>query len=167
MRRRGRPDRSARKSSAVAELHDDDFKLHQVPETAIEVDGKALDCVLACLGISEDRVRRLFAAEEHDRGAVVARPLRCDLGPVDALAPIDFGGANDASRTPLALKFDERVVRAIWIELDLNHCRLTVAIRDHHDALGVPGERCDLRANTEVIVHAADTFGALPSVAAA
>ena len=155
--RAGRP----RGLPLVAQLDDDDFELREVPEAAIEIDGEALDVVLASLRVAENGVRRLLAAKQHDGGAVGARPYRRDRTPVDVVAPVHFSGIDDVGRTRLALKFDKLVVRAVRIELDPDHrSRLPSLIRDDDHAFGVPGQRRDFRADAKVIVNAADALRA-------
>ena len=135
-----------------------DFESCEVPEAAVEIDREALNCVLTRLRVAKNSVGRLFAAEEHDGGAVGASPLRRDGAPIHVVAPIHLSGIDDVRRALFALELDKLVVRAVGVELDLDHRGLAVLVRDDDDPVRVPWQRRNLRANAEVVVNAADAL---------
>src|SRR5215471_16749527 len=67
------------------ELDDAYVNVCEVPEASVEVDRQALDVAFACLGVPEDRIGMLLAAEQDDHRAMVGNPVGLDHGPINVL----------------------------------------------------------------------------------
>ena len=139
------------------ELDHAHIDVREVPKASVEVDRQPFDRLFASLRVPEDRIGMFLAAEKNDHRAVVGDPRGLDRSPVDVL---DLLGLDDVADSALRRpKLHELVVAGILIQHDPDHRRLAVLVRHHDQTFRVPRQRRDLRADTEVVVNAADLVG--------